>query len=1059
MKRKVFSALLALCVLISTVGWSALPALAETDETGGATHKHDYVLSPPRPSIGTGHFYLNEDWLLKGAQTIRVTGNATICLNGHKIDANGKSLQIIVLAGAKLTICDCDHTMREGHLDANGLWHEGKAAVGEADMPLYGGVITGSSSQLQLVSSYGEFYLESGNIAGNTIANNKAAILRTQNQGKVVVNGGTCVGNLASIMKIDSDSSGKTEAGCGEINGGKITKNRAPAAIVSNYGTLTVTGGEITVNQSDSGAGAIQNTKNATLQLSGQPTIKDNTSKDGHNNVFLEGKPIEITGLLQSSAPIGIGMANPGTFTDGWQTQMSGQAPSKYFFADQTGFWVSEENGEAVLTNQKPEVQAPVITKQPEGLNLKYSEGGTLSVEASAEADATVSYQWYQAKDGTSTENGTVIDGATSATLTIAKDAQPGTNYYYCVVTASRDGVSKTATSNTATVTVQKPEVKAPVITKQPEGLNLKYSEGGTLSVEASAGADATVSYQWYQATDAISTENGTAIDGANNATLTIARDAQPGTSYYYCVVTASRDGVSKTATSNTATVTVQKPEVKAPVITKQPEGLNLKYGEGGTLSVEASAEADATVSYQWYQAKDGTSTENGTVIDGATSATLTIAKDAQPGTNYYYCVVTASRDGVSKTATSNTATVTVQKPEVKAPVITKQPEGLNLKYGEGGTLSVEASAEADATVSYQWYQAKDGTSTENSTAIDGATNATLTIARDAQSGTSYYYCVVTASRDGVADKTASRIVAVTVKKDEEKPVNPPASPNRPSTQKPGELVINPDGSVTTTVTKPNGTVVVTIKYPNGDRLVLTTETSGMISVLLEGDESRLIILPIESPQAETVAMVTDASGVTRLEPFAVPTQQGLVLKVHNGDTIEIIQKHTVFSDVTATYWAYEPVTFAAARGLLVGIEATHFAPNMQTSRAMIWSILARMDNACLEESTPWYALSQHWAVSEGISDGTDPNATITREQLAAMLYRYAGSPAVRGNVESFSDAQQVSAWAEDAVIWAVHEGIIAGTTADTLTPQGTATRAQTAAMLERFIAWQLGVK
>ena len=858
MKRKVFSALLALCVLISTVGWSALPAQAENNETGGATHKHEKELSQRLSSISSGQYYLNEDWLLTAHKTISVTRDATICLNGHKIDVNGKSLQIIVASGAKLTICDCDHMMREGHLDANGLWHEGKAAAGEVDMPLYGGVITGSSSQLQLVSSYGEFYLESGNIAGNTIANNKAAILRTQNQGKVVVNGGTCVGNLASIMKIDSDSSGKTEAGCGEINGGKITKNRAPAAIVSNYGTLTVTGGEIMDNQSDSGAGAIQNIKNqniknATLQLSGQPTIKDNTSKDGHNNIFLENKPIEITGLLQSSAPIGIGMANPGTFTNGWQTQMSGQAPSKYFFADQTGYWVSEENGEAVLTNQKP--------------------------------------------------------------------------------------------------------------------------------------------------------------------------------------------------------------EVKAPVITKQPEGLNLKYGEGGTLSVEASAEADATVSYQWYQATDATSTENGTVIDGATNATLTIARDAQSGTNYYYCVVTASRDEESKTATSSIATVTVQKPEVKAPVITKQPEGLNLKYGEGGTLSVEASAEADATVSYQWYQAKDGTSTENSTAIDGATNATVTIVRDAQPGTNYYYCVVTASRDGVDAKTASRIVAVTVKKDEEKPVNPPASSNRPSTQKPGELVINPDGSVTTMVTKPNGTVVVTTKYPNGDRLVLTTETSGMISVLLEGDESRLIILPIKSPKAETVAMVTDASGVTRLEPFAVPTQQGLALKVHNGDAIEIIQKHTVFSDVTATHWAYEPVTFAAARGLLVGIEATHFAPNMQTSRAMIWSILARMDNACLEESTPWYASSQHWAVSGGISDGTDPNATITREQLTAMLYRYAGSPAARGNVESFSDAQQVSAWAEDAVIWAVHEGIIAGTTADTLTPQGTATRAQTAAMLERFIAWQLGVK
>ena len=164
-KRKVFSALLALCVLISTVSWSALPAQAENNETGGATHKHDYVLSPTRTSIGTGHFYLNEDWLLKGAQTIRVTGDATICLNGHKIDVNGKSLQIIILAGAKLTICDCGNTLREGHLDANGLWHEGEAAAGETDMPIYGGVITGHSNAIQLVSSYGEFYLESGSIA------------------------------------------------------------------------------------------------------------------------------------------------------------------------------------------------------------------------------------------------------------------------------------------------------------------------------------------------------------------------------------------------------------------------------------------------------------------------------------------------------------------------------------------------------------------------------------------------------------------------------------------------------------------------------------------------------------------------------------------------------------------------------------------------------------------------------------------------------------------------------------------------------------------------------
>ena len=77
-KRKVFSALLALCVLISTVGWSALPAQAENNETGGATHKHEKVLSQRLSSISSGQYYLNEDWLLTAHKTISVTRDATI---------------------------------------------------------------------------------------------------------------------------------------------------------------------------------------------------------------------------------------------------------------------------------------------------------------------------------------------------------------------------------------------------------------------------------------------------------------------------------------------------------------------------------------------------------------------------------------------------------------------------------------------------------------------------------------------------------------------------------------------------------------------------------------------------------------------------------------------------------------------------------------------------------------------------------------------------------------------------------------------------------------------
>ena len=1260
MKRKVMSAIMALCLLVSTMGWNAMPALAEGEGTGC---KHGEMLKLPDSGVINlegNNYYLDEDLIISRPTTITFEKDASLCLNGFKIDADGHKLQINVAKGYEFRIFDCSNALREGHLDANGLWQEGKAEQDEVDMPIYGGAIIGAVSTMPLIQSYGTFYLESGNLVGNT--NSATAIMRTQEQGIIVINGGMIMGNAASAIKVDTDTSGKTNGGIGEINGGIISNNKSSYATIQNKGTLTVIGGELTDNQSTEQAGGILCAKNATLKLSGNPLIKNNIGKDGRNNVYLEEKPIEITGALQSSAPIGIGMATLGPITNGWQTHMSGQAPSKYFSSDQTGLWVSEENDEAILTNQKPALKAPAITKQPQSLILTQGEGGTLSVEATAEEDATLSYQWYQAKDAASTENGTAIEGATDANLTIGADAPAGTTHYYCVVTASRDGETKTATSNIATVTVQKPEIKAPEIIKQPQDLNLKHGEGGTLSVEATAEEGATLSYQWYQAQDATGTENGTAIEGATDANLTIGADAPAGTTHYYCVVTASRGSETKTATSNIATVTVQKPEIKAPEIIKQPQDLNLKQGEGGTLSVEATAEEDATLSYQWYQAQNATSTENGTILDGATNASLAIDKNASAGTTYYYCVVTASRDGESKTTTSNIATVTVQRPALQAPVIKTQPQDLNLKHGEGGTLSVEATAEEDATLSYQWYQAKDATSTENGTLLKDATNASLAIDKNAPAGTTYYYCVVTASRDGESKTATSNIATVAVQRpalqapviktqpqdlnlkhgeggtlsveataeedatlsyqwyqakdatstengtllkdatnaslaidknapagttyyycvvtasrdgesktatsniatvavqrpalqapviktqpqdlnlkhgeggtlsveataeegatlsyqwyqatdatstengtllkdatdaslaiDKNAPAGTtyyycvvtanrdgvaqsvksavatvmvdarPVSPDRPSkpkppTEQPGETVTNPDGSVTTTVTKPNGMVVATTKYPNGDCMILSTAPSGEMDVTFEGAKERLVTIPVEALGPETVAYVTDANGMCRLEMRTAVTEMGMTILVHDGDSIELVQKTVNFTDVPDQHWAKAPITYVAARGLLIGVEDTLFAPSMQTSRAMIWSILARLEGVQLEETTPWYASSQAWAVDAAISDGNNPNAEISREQLVTMLYRYANSPAVNSDLTAYSDGSQVSAWAVNAVQWAVSEGIMNGITADTLAPQETATRAQTAAILERFIAWQLSV-
>lgn len=95
------------------------------------------------------------------------------------------------------------------------------------------------------------------------------------------------------------------------------------------------------------------------------------------------------------------------------------------------------------------------------------------------------------------------------------------------------------------------------------------------------------------------------------------------------------------------------------------------------------------------------------------------------------------------------------------------------------------------------------------------------------------------------------------------------------------------------------------------------------------------------------------------------------------------------------------------------------------------------------------------WAMANGVCDGTNMEGNVTREQLVTMLYRYVGSPNVVGSLNGYADRDSVSSYAQQAMVWAVRNNIISGMTSDTLVPQGLATRAQVAAILERFIEWE----
>ena len=157
------------------------------------------------------------------------------------------------------------------------------------------------------------------------------------------------------------------------------------------------------------------------------------------------------------------------------------------------------------------------------------------------------------------------------------------------------------------------------------------------------------------------------------------------------------------------------------------------------------------------------------------------------------------------------------------------------------------------------------------------------------------------------------------------------------------------------------------------------------------------------------------------------------------------------FTDVADNFWGKEAIDYVVAEGLMNGTSETTFAPNVTTTRAMLMTILARMDGVATTGSNPWYAKGMEWAVAEGISDGTNPEGTITREQLAVMLYRYAGSPAVSADTLTFADADAVSTWAVDGVKWAVANGILSGKGNNVLDAQGSATRAEVAQMLYNF--------
>ena len=207
--------------------------------------------------------------------------------------------------------------------------------------------------------------------------------------------------------------------------------------------------------------------------------------------------------------------------------------------------------------------------------------------------------------------------------------------------------------------------------------------------------------------------------------------------------------------------------------------------------------------------------------------------------------------------------------------------------------------------------------------------------------------------------------------------------------------------------------------------------------------------IPVRNVTPGTVVVIVHADGTEEIVRTSIVTKNGVALELTSSATVKVYDNSRFFSDVPAANWASDAVAFVSSRELFNGTGADTFSPNAPMTRQMLMTVLARLDGT--DTSGNAYAKGMEWAIRNGVSNGSDPEGKITREQLATMLWRYAGSPSVSGRMTGFVDADQISGYAEDAMLWATKAGIIGGKGNGQLDPKGYATRAEVAAMLMRY--------
>jgi hypothetical protein len=251
-----------------------------------------------------------------------------------------------------------------------------------------------------------------------------------------------------------------------------------------------------------------------------------------------------------------------------------------------------------------------------------------------------------------------------------------------------------------------------------------------------------------------------------------------------------------------------------------------------------------------------------------------------------------------------------------------------------------------------------------------------------------------------------------------------------------------------------------------GDNPVIELTLMIGSTVIREFDGTVTITKPYTPPESLeaadydllTVYFIDDDGNISEMRGMGFNVTAGTITFMTNHFSMFFVSEWiSPFRDVARGDWFLRSVRFAFSNGLMVGTAEDVFAPSRNLTRAMVITILARQSGVDTTGGETWYSKAMAWGVENGITDGTNPSRDITREQFATILHRYASlggqNVSNTGNLARFSDAEAVSDWAQEAMLWANARGLITGRTETTLAPRGNATRAEAATILMRFLS------